>query len=398
MIAKTVISLAALTMLMGHPVAAVEHHHLEDRALVTQYVYQTIIVDQNGNAITEAATGESFPVNPTPSTTSGTYTSSAPTVAPAVTSSESSSSAPPRETSIDVPASTSASPETSSSSNSWPNPNAGIFGDLSNNQQPEAFKDGVISCSDFPSGNGVIALEWMGLGGWSGIQYNHNGATSTGYACDEGAFCSYACQPGMSKSQWPSDQPANGVSIGGLHCRNGKLYRTNPAESSLCVWGAGSALVKSELSQDVAICRTDYPGTENMVIPTLAKAGSEVPLTVVESESYYTWRNGLTSAQYYVNNAGVSVEEGCLWSASGSRKGNWAPLNFGAGRSGSISWLALIPNPNNREPANFNVKIVSANGGSLNGNCVYENGKFNGGDDGCTAAVTNGEAYFVLYN
>ncbi|MBQ5153781.1 hypothetical protein EGM85_11015 [Macrococcus caseolyticus] len=155
--------------------------------------------------------------------------------------------------------------------------------------------------------------------------------------------------------------------------------------------------MKSELSQDVAICRTDYPGTENMVLPTLAKAGSEIALTVVNEDSYYTWKNGKTSAQYYVNNAGVSVEDGCQWSSSGSGKGNWAPLNFGAGSTDGTSWLALIPNPNNRDAANFNVKIVSA-GGTVSGDCVYENGKFNGGDDGCTAAVTSGDAYFVLYN
>lgn len=135
-----------------------------------------------------------------------------------------------------------------------------------------------------------------------------------------------------------------------------------------------------------------------MVIPTVAKAGSEVPLTVVNENSYYRWQGGLTSAQYYVNDAGVSVEDGCVWSTSGSGKGNWAPINFGAGMTGGKSWLALIPNPNNRSPANFNVKIVAAPGGTVDGQCVYENGKFNGGDSGCTVTVSSGQAYYVLYN
>jgi len=202
----------------------------------------------------------------------------------------------------------------------------------------------------------------------------------------------------MSKSQYPSEQPSNGVSVGGLLCKNGKLHRTNKDVDALCQWGVDSAIVKSELSQDVAICRTDYPGTENMVLPTVAKAGGKVPLTVVHEDSYYRWQGGLTSAQYYVNDAGVSVEDGCVWSNSGSGKGNWAPLNFGAGKTGGKSWLSLIPNPNNRDALNFNVKIVAADGAEVNGDCKYENGKFYGGDDGCTATVMSGEAYFVLYN
>ena len=105
-----------------------------------------------------------------------------------------------------------------------------------------------------------------------------------------------------------------------------------------------------------------------------------------------------TSAQYYVNNAGVSVEDGCVWGTSGSGVGNWAPLNFGAGSSDGVAYLSLIPNPNNGDALNFNVKIVAADDSTVIGECVYENGSFSGGADGCTVSVTSGQAHFVLYN
>ena len=86
----------------------------------------------------------------------------------------------------------------------------------------------------------------------------------------------------------------------------------------------------------------------------------------------------------------------CGTQASGL--GNWAPLNFGAGYDNGIAYLSLIPNPNNYDSLNFKVKIV-ADGGSVSGLCVYENGKYNvNGSDGCTVGVTSGKAKFVLYN
>ena len=117
----------------------------------------------------------------------------------------------------------------------------------------------------------------------------------------------------MSKTQWPEDQPSNGVSIGGLLCKNGKLYKSSTRSNYLCEWGVKKANVVNKLSETVAICRTDYPGTENMVIPTVVGGGSTSVITVVDQSTYYTWRGGATSAQYYVNNAGVSWEDGCVW-------------------------------------------------------------------------------------
>lgn len=262
----------------------------------------------------------------------------------------------------------------------------------------DSFEDGYYDCDTFPADEpGVISLDYLGYGGWSGI---YNSDTSTGGSCSEGSYCSYSCQPGMSKTQWPSDQPSSGVSVGGLYCKGGKLYRSNSDASNLCVWGVDSSVVVSKLSEDVAICRTDYPGTENMVIPTIVGAGSTAALTCVDQSSYYVWNGKKTSAQYYVNNAGVSQADGCVWGESGSGVGNWAPLNFGAGYVDGVAYLSIIPNPNNKSAANFNVKIVADGDDSVvNGECVYENGSYNGsGSDGCTVAVTKGRAKFVLYN
>ncbi|OBA23642.1 SUN-domain-containing protein [Metschnikowia bicuspidata var. bicuspidata NRRL YB-4993] len=278
-----------------------------------------------------------------------------------------------------------------------------ISGDLESYVDPTTkFVDGTIACSSFPgaSGQGIINLDHLGFGGFSGI---YNSDTSTGGSCEDGSYCSYACQLGMSKTQWPSEQPSNGVSVGGLLCKDGYLYRTNTDTDYLCEWGVDSAVVVSELDETVAICRTDYPGTENMVIPTVVDAGETSILTVVNQETYYTTNSGgKTSAQYYVNNAGVSWKDGCLWGTSGSGVGNWAPLNFGAGYDSGVSYLSLIKNPNNVDAANFNVKIEGESDATTVGSCSYEAGIYtsSSGDntDGCTLSVTSGRGQFILYN
>ncbi|QPG73825.1 hypothetical protein FOA43_001140 [Brettanomyces nanus] len=351
-------------------------HHQHKRAVAYDYVYVTVTVDGDGQTMT-----------PTVEVVETSEVASSEDVAAATTadasSSESTSSA-----------STSSS-NSDSSSDSSSSSSTGITGDLSDFVDPtEEFEDGTVACSDFPSGNGVIALDWLDYGGWSGLYHDD---TSTGGSCEDGTYCSYACQPGMSKSQWPSTQPSNGVSVGGLYCKDGYLYKTSTTSNYLCEWGENTARVVSEISDSVAICRTDYPGTENMVIPTVVDGGSEAILSVVDEDSYYQWEGKKTSAQFYVNNAGVSVEDGCIWGTSGSGVGNWAPLNFGAGATGGITYLSLIPNPNNLDAPNYNVKIVAYDSSSsLNGDCVYEDGVYNGdGSDGCTVALTSGKANLV---
>lgn len=378
------------------------HHHQHKRAVAVEYVYSTVTVDGQGQTVSASASQTTLEpssvvdraasVKPSSSSSStSTSTSAAPT----------STSASSSEAQSTTSSSTSSSSSSSSSSGGSSGSSGSIYGDLSDFSGPnKEFQDDTISCTDFDSlvGQGVISLEHLGFGGFSGIY--HPSDTSTGGKCTEGSYCSYACQPGMSKTQWPSEQPGNGVSVGGLVCKNGKLRRSNTNQKYLCEWGVDAAYVVNNLSQNVAICRTDYPGTENMVIPTNVEGGKSLPLTVVDQSTYYQWGGKGTSAQYYVNNAGVSWEDGCVWGSAGSGIGNWAPLNFGAGAVNGISYLSLIPNPNNKESLNFKVKIVASDDNSnVSGECTYANGQYNGnGNDGCTVGVTKGSAKFVLYN
>ncbi|AJR45764.1 hypothetical protein SCEPF1_0040000500 [Saccharomyces cerevisiae] len=459
----TLISSGAIVSALPHVDVHQEDAHQHKRAVAYKYVYETVVVDSDGHTVTPAASevataatsaiittsvlaptssaaaadsSASIAVSSaalaknekisdaaasaTASTSQGASSSSsssatstlesssvsssseeaAPTSTVVSTSSatqSSASSATKSSTSSTSPSTSTSTSSTSSSSSSSSSGSGSIYGDLADFSGPsEKFQDGTIPCDKFPSGQGVISIDWIGEGGWSGVE---NTDTSTGGSCKEGSYCSYSCQPGMSKTQWPSDQPSDGRSVGGLLCKNGYLYRSNTDADYLCEWGVEAAYVVSKLSKGVAICRTDYPGTENMVIPTYVEGGSSLPLTVVDQDTYFTWEGKKTSAQYYVNNAGVSVEDGCIWGTSGSGIGNWAPLNFGAGSTGGVTYLSLIPNPNNSDALNYNVKIVAADDSSnVIGECVYENGEFSGGADGCTVSVTSGKAHFVLYN
>lgn len=269
--------------------------------------------------------------------------------------------------------------------------------DSSPNGDPECdFPDGVEDCGTFPDAYGALAIPWLNFGGWTGVQIN-GGA---GDKCVEGGLCSYACPPGYSKAQWPLDQPSSGESHGGLSCKNGKLYKTHATYKSLCVKGHGGVYVKNELEKSVPICRTDYPGSENMVVPVFSTPGSKLPLTNPDGNTYYKWQGKITSAQYYVNPQGTSLEDGCVWGVPDGGLGNWSPMIIGVGYSAGMSWISISQNQLNSKPLNFNIKIVAAPGAKLNGECKYENGQFSGGgygEQGCTAALKDGDAYFVLY-
>lgn len=138
------------------------------------------------------------------------------------------------------------------------------------------FPDGMIDCTTFPSQYGPIDVEWLQHGGWTGIQseiivegkfVTHIKTEKPGDSdykgCSPGTMCSYACPPGYQKSQWPSTQGKPGTTVGGLRCNEaGKLTLTNPDLSkTLCMEGTGTVDVQNKLSSNVAICRTDYPGS-----------------------------------------------------------------------------------------------------------------------------------------
>jgi len=272
------------------------------------------------------------------------------------------------------------------------------------------FPDGQLSCSTFPSAYGPIEVDWVGLGGWTGIQNPRSqlaagfsdietatsGTCSGSNCCAEGNFCSYACPPGYQKSQWPTMQGATGQSIGGLLCQGGKLHLTNPGLSNtLCIPGAQqvNVMVKNTMNQQTAVCRTDYPGTEGETVPLDAQPGSYQNLTMPTSDGYYQWQGKGTSAQYYVNPAGTSVSAGCQWGSPNSNLGNYAPLNLGVGWSGGMAWLSIFQNaPTTNAKLDFTIEIVGNNGGfsNLNGRCKYTNGQYCSGNNYQNCSPTSG--------
>ncbi|KJY01184.1 SUN domain protein (Uth1) [Zymoseptoria brevis] len=277
------------------------------------------------------------------------------------------------------------------------------------------FPDGELDCSTFPSDYGAIPVPWTGLKGWTGIQtcsggsdsggYEHISTKTSGQSPEEGDYCSYACPAGYQKSQWPSTQGSTGQSIGGIKCSGGKLHLTNPGLSKkLCIRGAEAVtiLVQNKLSKNVAVCRTDYPGTESETVPVNVEAGSTNNLTCPDADNYYKWQGGSTSAQYYVNPAGVAVEDACTWGTAANPWGNFAPMNIGVGWSNGAAWLSVFQNsPTTDAKQKFTVEIV---GDGVSGTCKYQNGQYCGGANydscssttGCTVSLSSGTATFVF--
>ncbi|KAI9845015.1 MAG: hypothetical protein M1837_005159 [Sclerophora amabilis] len=317
---------------------------------------------------------------------------------------DSSSSAPP-------PSGSSSSDSSSSSSDSSSSGSSGGTSELGGGEGVDRdFPDGEIDCSTFPSDYGAIPVKWEGLGGWSGVQsVTFNSAKSSiddistaikGGGCTDGSYCSYACPAGYQKSQWPKAQGSTAQSVGGLFCDGGKLkLNSNIPTKKLCTKGAGGVSIENNVDKPVAVCRTDYPGTESETIPLLTKPGGSVELTCPDEATYYKWEGKPTSAQYYVNPPGVPLEKACTW-GSGGNVGNSAPVNLGVGKSAGSSWLSIMPNYPTNSEVNLDMKIaiVSSNGGKVSGSCKYENGQFhddNGTNDkGCTVNLISGEAKY----
>lgn len=258
------------------------------------------------------------------------------------------------------------------------------------------FPDGQIPCSTFPSAYGAINVDYLKLGGWIGLQNVGNGL-ATGYinnietlvaggTCGEGVMCSYACPPGYTKTQWPSTQGATGQSVGGLSCSGGMLRLTNPGLSKkLCMAGMGGVQAQNNANGVVAICRTDYPGTESETVPMELQPGQTLPVNNPDAASGYKWKGADTSAQYYLNPIGTSAASGCQWGSAGNPIGNWAPINFGVGYKDGKTWLSIFQNkPTQLAPYQGRVELQ----GDLSAKCYYENGQYCGATgcnaDGCT--------------
>jgi SUN family beta-glucosidase len=276
-------------------------------------------------------------------------------------------------------------------SSSWAAPAAATSASSGGQGLGSSFPDGQLSCSTFPSDYGAVAIDYLNMGGWTGLQsVTISGSEVTnivtgvsGQSCSEGMMCSYACPPGYQKTQWPSTQGSTGQSVGGLSCSGGMLHLTNSAlSSSLCMEGTGNVQATNNAGGVVSICRTDYPGTESETIPTVVEAGETQPLTCPDASNYYMWEGKSTSAQYYLNPPGYGASQACQWGSPGSPLGNYAPINFGVGASGGTTWLSIqanTPTTNAVYPGTVEIQ------GNLSGSCKYENGQYCS-DSGCNSA------------
>ncbi len=116
----------------------------------------------------------------------------------------------------------------------------------------------------------------------------------------------------------------------------------------------------------------------------------EYPLTCPDANSYYEHVSGPTSAQYYVNPAGMSVRDACRWEAmDGKASGNWAPVNLGVGTRDGATFISIFQNkPTTNATLDFDIEIVGDNLGG--GKCSYHNGVYTGATgsnaDGCTVS------------
>lgn len=266
------------------------------------------------------------------------------------------------------------------------------------------FPDNQVDCSSFPEQYGAMKLDYLPFGGYSGLQQvqqnfvlfesssvSHIVTTDAGQNCTAGTMCSYACPPGYQKSQWPAAQGSTGQSVGGLFCNaNGKLQLTRPEVKTLCIPGAGGVSVKNDLDEIVSTCRTDYPGTEAMVIPAIAKPGETVQITNPVMNEYYQYLGKPTSAQWYINPKGLGPDQACIWKSKNSQLaqsvGNWAPVVLGVGADGDNTWISLFLNkPTSQAPLDFNVEIT----GDVSSKCSYSKGSWSASDNGCTVSNDN---------
>ncbi|KAI0203742.1 beta-glucosidase-domain-containing protein [Astrocystis sublimbata] len=331
------------------------------------------------------------------------------------TSSSSSSTPPPAPTTTSTPP---PPPTTTSTSTPEPEPtkpsqpNKPSYPVSTGGQGLDSdFPDGEVDCTEFPSAYGAMALDYLGLGGWSGLQFTPNFSlkdlaisfieTGVGKPKGQTGFYSYACPAGYVKTQWPSAQGNTGQSIGGLYCNaQGKLELTRgDVSKKLCEKGIPGITIKNKMNSGASVCRTDYPGTENMVVPLEASPGGTFELANVASNSYYVWQGKSTTLQYYVNKKGVSAEEGCRWTCAFDPEGcgNWAPINIGVGQDASgTTYLSIFPNKAvSKAILDFNIDISGDN--SLE--CYYHAGEgFAVGPDGCTTGIPKGGSVTITFS
>ncbi|OAR01988.1 hypothetical protein LLEC1_00084 [Akanthomyces lecanii] len=363
----------------------------------------------NGEYIVVGESVPSFTPPPAPSTTKDLGAQFIESKSTTTTTTTTTTPPPPPPTTTSTP---SPPPSPPSSTAQAPVANAAASSDgnessSSSGGEDVDFPSGKVKCSEFPSKYGAVAIPWMGLGGWSSIQkvadypnalsFDNIVAAIAGETCSPGDMCSYACNPGFQKSQWPSKQGATGQSVGGIYCNSdGYLELTRTSVKQLCTAGEGGVSIKNDLDEVVATCRTDYPSSENMNIPTVAEPGQTVPLTNPSQSGYYQWQDMKTSAQYYINPKGVAAKDACLWKSpvSPDDRGNWAAVIAGVGMADDgITYISLFLNkPTSSAQPDFNMEIIGGNS-----QCGYHNGAWIGGSGGCTTGVAKGKTATIRY-
>ena len=228
------------------------------------------------------------------------------------------------------------------------------------------------------------------MGGWSGLQavtISGNAVTNivtgvSGQTCSEGMMCSYACPPGYQKTQWPSTQGSTGQSVGGLSCSGGKLHLTNSAlSSSLCMEGTGNVYAQNNAGSVVAICRTDYPGTESETVPTEVEAGATQPLTCPR-------RSKLLHVAGQVDVRPVLPQPAWVRCQSSLPMGQpWpAPWQLCAHqlRRWRQWWNNVVVYPGyTHQRLTFPIRELLRSRATLSGSCKYENGQY------CSASGCN---------
>lgn len=357
--------------------------------------------------------GESTPTYspppPPPETTSSEAPESTLVMAAQFFEEKETSSAPPEPTPTPTPSSSSKAPAPKPTSSSSSGTGGSASGGSGLNSK---FKSGEVKCSEFPSSYGALFLDWLGTKGWSGIQrvpsYKSGDSSISlietaidGEGCTPNSFCSYACPVGYQKTQWPEAQGSTRESIGGLYCNaDGYLELSRPSKQTLCEPGVGGVFVQNDLDSIAAVCRTDYPGTESMVIPTIPQPGEKLELTNPSAPDYYVWDGKPTTAQYYVNKKGYSLSDSCVWNSPIDPKGagNWAPINIGTGKAADgNTYISIFPNwPTTSDVLDFNIEII----GDVNSKCALIDGTFIGGSStGCTTTLagTKGKAIIRFF-
>ncbi|EQL01196.1 hypothetical protein G6O67_007600 [Ophiocordyceps sinensis] len=275
------------------------------------------------------------------------------------------------------------------------------------------FPNDSISCSEMPVQYGAIRLPWLhDSSSWSSLlrvkgypKAKELTVEGTCETCEPGCMCSYACPVGYGETQWPKAQGSNKESVGGLECNpQGRLSLTNPSYRTLCRRSAADIKITNRLGKRVSSCRTAYPGTEAMVIPAVAEPGMTIPLWIPVNTDYTSPTGGKTSAEYYINHAGVAPEVGCVWKSEtlSDRAGDLAPVIMGGSVDFDTKNIFLSIHQNIKyksEAPKFNITIE---GDVIGKPCWYKGNEYPGPKPpgvvlGCTATVkAGGSATFVF--